>query len=195
LSSNEAKQEDPLSDIVPVEEEEEQDGPIVRSAFQKAVLDEASRRLVPFYAEAQEQSAYRSRGLAAQSEFTIHISKPTGKTITNAFGEQEDVIEWEEKTIHREKISQQQSKTILDKRREIQNTKDPKKREEMGWKLNQYLAYCYFRMTPQEYERTTFEEMGPILEGCEERTARGLPYSPKTSDGPSTASANLGGVS
>jgi hypothetical protein len=195
LSSNEAKQEDPLSDIVPAVDEEEEDRPIVRSAFQRAVLDEASKRLVSFYAEAQEQSAYRSRGLAAQSEFTIHISKPTGKTITNAFGEQEDVIEWEEKTIHREKISQQQSKTILDKRREITNTKDQKKREAMGWQLNQYLAYCYFRMSPEEFQRTTFEEMGPILEGCEERTARGLPFTQKPSDGPSTASANLGGVS
>jgi hypothetical protein len=196
IMSNNENNNDSSEELLPnlevQEEEDEDDLPkTTQSTLAQKIWEASQGEIVAYQASLTEADLQRIRTLAPMSEYTIKIFKPTGKKFTNPFGEEEEVVEQEETTLIRKKISQQQFKKIQDMRTKVRLNlqKPPKKRDPKlldGWATYEYMAYCFFGMTPEQFKNTDWEEMRPILDACEERTARGLPSTQRPSSGPST---------
>ena len=124
------------------------------------------------------------------SEYKVKIFKPTGEKFTNPFGDTEEKVEEDDLVLVRRKISQQQFRKIQDMRIKIRlNAQKPAAKQDPNlnaWNTYEYMAYCFFGLKPEEFRQTDWEEMRPILDACEERTARGLPNTARPSNGPST---------
>jgi hypothetical protein len=164
----------------------------VQDNLVQAIWQVARKEIAEYQGSLQQAELQRIRELAPKSEFEIQYFEPTGKTFTNPFGEKEEETNVITKTIQRRKISQSQFKKISDWRFRFRTTPQKQRKEGDIWNLYEYMAYCYFKMTPEEFKHTDWEEMRPILDACEERTARGLPFTPNNSAGPSTLQESQG---
>lgn len=175
-----------------MEEDEDEDLPkTAQSTLAQKIWEASSGEIVAYQASLTEADLQRIKDLAPKNEYSIKIFKPTGKKFTNPFGEEEEEVEQEETTLIRKKISQQQFRKIQDMRTKVRlNLQKPVKKRDPklldNWPIYEYMAYCFFGMKPEEFKNTDWEEIRPILDACEERTARGLPNTQRPSSGPST---------
>lgn len=179
------------------EENEEEVPKTVQSSLAQKIWEASQGEIVRYQASLTEADLQRVRQLAPMSEYKIKIFKPTGEKFTNPFGDEEQRVEEEEIVLTRRKISQQQFRKIQEMRQKIRlNAQKPPKKQDPNlnaWSTYEYMAYCFFGLKPEEFRQTDWEEMRPILDACEERTARGLPSTQRPSDGPSTQPAALTG--
>jgi hypothetical protein len=171
-------------------EDEEEVPKTVQSTLAQKIWEASQGEIVRYQASLTEADLQRIRDLAPKSEYKIKIFKPTGKKFTNPFGDEEQEVEEEEIVLIRKKISQQQFRRIQEMRTKIRlNAQKPPKKQDPNlnaWSTYEYMAYCFFGLKPEEFRQTDWEEMRPILDACEERTARGLPNTQRPSNGPST---------
>jgi hypothetical protein len=190
----------PQLDQTTTEEEEEEVPKTVQSSLAQKIWEASQGEIVRYQASLTEADLQRVRELAPMSEYKVKYFKPTGKTFTDPFGETEQEVEEEERILVRKKISQQQFRKIQEMRSKIRlNAQKPPKKQDPNlnaWSTYEYMAYCFFGLKPEEFKHLDWEEMRPILDACEERTARGLPSTQRPSNGPSTlpqvATGNLG---
>lgn len=181
----------PNLEVETTEDEDENVPKPLQSTLAQKIWEASQGEIVAYQASLTEADLQRIRTLAPLSEYKVKIFKPTGKKFTNPFGEEEEEVEQEETTLIRKKISQQQFKKIQDMRTKVRlNLQKPAKKRDPklldGWATYEYMAYCFFGLKPEEFKNTDWEEMRPILDACEERTARGLPSTQRPSSGPST---------
>lgn len=202
MSDNETNK-DSSEELLPLLEnegegdDEEEEGNVTKplqSTLAQKIWEASQKEIVSYQASLTEADLQRIRELAPKDEYKIKIFKPTGKKFTNPFGEEEQEVEQEDTILVRRKISQQQFKKIQDMRTKIRlNLQKPVKKRDPKlldtWPVYEYMAYCFFGMKPEEFKNTDWEEIRPILDACEERTARGLPSTQRPSSGPSTPQA------
>jgi hypothetical protein len=184
--------------LADAEEEEEQLLKPVQNTLAQKIWDAAQGEIIAYQASLTEADLQRVRQLAPLSEYTVKYFKPTGKKFKDPFGDDEEEVEQEDVTLIRKKISQHQFRKIQDMRTKLRldAQKPIKKRDPKlnNWGVYEYMAYCFFGIKPEEFEHYDWEEMRPILDACEERTARGLPSTQRPSSGPSTLPAESRGV-
>lgn len=120
--------------------------------------------------------------LAKQDSYSVSLRIPTGKKIEDPLDPDKKIEEykgWEQKTYERQKIASADFKRVEKLRAEYAKIKDPDKVVEMVARMYQFLAYCYLAMSAEEFGRTDWDEIKPILDACNFRTVNSLPNSQK----------------
>jgi hypothetical protein len=119
----------------------------------------------------------RVTDLAKKQAFTISLRKPTGRKIKHPITEQEEpeYKGWEERNYERGKIASPDWHMVEKMRAQMAKEKDQEKVMEMMAKIYEFLAYCYLGMPHDEYVRTDWEELKPIIDACNFRTIYSLP--------------------
>lgn len=133
----------------------------------------------------RQSNILKARANALKDNFTIWYAKPTGRTIRDPFGDQEEEIVPGTRTLTRnDNITQgqyQKYQMMAAQAQDLINEGKTVESNKMFFKRYQYMAWLYFGMQPNELKYVKWDEFRSILDGCEMRTANGLPYTPSDS--------------
>jgi hypothetical protein len=127
---------------------------------------------------------------AKKDQYEISLRMPTGRKIPDPIDPTQMIDEfkgWTKKDFKRCKITSADYARLEKLRADFNKEKDPTKVADMLARIYQFLAYCYLEMPYEEFIRADWDEVKPILDGCNFRTMYGIPNSQKGS----ANSANL----
>lgn len=160
--------------------------PAKPEAQPQELSDEAKRmqsQWEAYFAGLSDDYVKRVTELAKNQAYAISLGKKTGRKVKHPITDEEiDEIEgWEQKNYDRKKISSKDWHLVEKMRASNNKEKDQEKFQENLAKIYEFLAYCYLGMTHDEYIRTDWEEIKPIIDACNFRTVYSIPNSAKPS--------------
>ncbi len=119
--------------------------------------------------------------LANNDNYEISLRVPTGNKMKDPFsGEEVDEFKgWEKKRYSRGRITAADYNKVEKLRAQYQKEKDPEKIADMLARIYQFLAYCFLEMSYNEFIRTDWDEVKPVLDACNFRTVYSLKNSKK----------------
>jgi hypothetical protein len=102
-------------------------------------------------------------------QFKIRLKIPTGKTIINAFGDEE--LEFKEdvyhtETYHYNKLSATDNNTLLLKRAELGNEQDPQKSADLTNRIYEFLALKFLKIKRDDYTRAVWDDVRLAVDVC-----------------------------
>lgn len=119
----------------------------------------------------------RVMDLANQDSYSVSLRIPTGNKIPDPLDENLQVDEykgWETRTFKRGRITTADYNKVEKLRASYNKDKDPERVADTLHKIYQYLAYCYLEMAAADFKRSDWDELKPILDGCNFKTVYSL---------------------